>query len=84
MFDVEEKDATTDAPIIIEDDVWVGANVIILKGVTVKEGSIIAAGSLVNKDVEAYSIVGGIHAKKLKDRFSIDEIIKHKNLINKT
>ncbi len=53
MFDVQDKTVETDAPIIIETDVWVGANVIILKGVTVKEGSIIAAGSIVNKDFEA-------------------------------
>ena len=78
MIDVEEKNVTTDAPIIIEDDVWVGANVIILKGVTVHMGSIIAAGSVVNKDVEPYTIVGGIPAKKIKDRFNQDEIRFHK------
>jgi acetyltransferase-like isoleucine patch superfamily enzyme len=84
MFDVEEKTVDTDAPIIIEDDVWVGANVIILKGVTVKEGAIIAAGSIVNRDVEAYTVVAGIPAKKLKDRFSAEELVNHKALIKNT
>jgi acetyltransferase-like isoleucine patch superfamily enzyme len=81
MIDVEEKTAETDAPIIIENDVWVGANTVILKGVTIHEGAIIAAGSLVNKDVEAYSIVGGVPAKKLKDRFNLEEIKRHKLLL---
>ncbi len=84
MYDVEEKTDETDAPIIIENDVWVGANVTILKGVTIKEGAIIAAGSIVNKNVEAYVIVGGIPAKKLKDRFSEEELIEHKILIKKS
>ena len=84
MFDVEEKTDKTDGPIIIENDVWIGANVIILKGVIIKEGSIVAAGSIVNKDVEPYSIVAGIPAKKLKDRFTNEEIIEHKRLITLT
>lgn len=84
MIDVEEKTEETDKPIIIEDDVWVGANVIILKGVTIGEGSVVAAGSLVNQDVAAYSIVGGMPAKKIRDRFSQDEIIKHKEILSKS
>ena len=52
--------------IIIEDNVWVGANSVILKGVRIGEGSIIAAGSVVNKDVEKYTIVGGLPAKEIK------------------
>jgi maltose O-acetyltransferase len=57
-----------DDDIIIEDDVWVGANVVILKGVKVGKGSVIAAGSIVNKNVPSFTIVGGVPAKKLKDR----------------
>jgi acetyltransferase-like isoleucine patch superfamily enzyme len=70
MIDVEEKTVLTDAPIIIEDDVWVGANVIILKGVTIGTGSIIAAGAIVNKNIEPNSIVGGVPAKFFKHRFT--------------
>lgn len=50
-------------PIVIEDDVWVGANAIILAGVTLHTGSVIRAGSVVTKDVDAYSIAVGAPAK---------------------
>lgn len=59
------------APIVLEDDVWIGSNAVILKGVTIGEGSVIAAGSIVTKDVPANVIVGGNPArilKKLSDR----------------
>ncbi len=55
-------------PVIIEDDVWIGSNVIILPGITIGYGSIIGAGSVVTKDVEPYSIVGGNPARFLKSR----------------
>lgn len=57
----------------IKDDVWIGYNTTILSGVTINEGSIIAAGSVVTKDVDAYSIYAGVPAKKVKNRFNSDE-----------
>jgi acetyltransferase-like isoleucine patch superfamily enzyme len=54
--------------VIIEDGVWVGADVTILDGVVVGNNSIIAAKSLVNKDIPAYSIAAGIPAKIIKNR----------------
>jgi len=62
--------------IIIEDDVWVGYNSTVLSGVKIGTGSIIAAGSLVTKDVEPYSIYGGVPAKKIKDRFDSPERLR--------
>lgn len=56
-------------PIVIEDDVWIGAKATVLGGVTIGRGAIIAAGAVVNKDVEPYSIVGGVPAKHIKYRF---------------
>jgi chloramphenicol O-acetyltransferase type B len=61
---------------IIEDDVWVGYGSTIMSGVRIGTGSIIAAGSLVTKDVEPYSIYGGVPAKKIKDRFNTKEELK--------
>lgn len=60
---------------IIGNDVWVGKNAIILGGVTIGDGAIIAAGAVVNQDVPAYHIVGGVPAKIIKKRFS-DKIIE--------
>ena len=55
-------------PIVIEDDVWIGARVIILPGVRVGKGSIIGAGSVVTHDVAPYSIVGGNPARLIRSR----------------
>jgi len=54
--------------IIIEDDVWIGASAIVLTGVKIGKGSVVAAGSVVTKNVESYSIVGGNPAKLIKKR----------------
>ena len=61
-------------PVKIHDNVWIGANVIVLDGITIGEGAICAAGTVVSKDVPPYSIVGGVPAKVIKYRFE-DEII---------
>ena len=63
----------TTGPIIIEDDVWIGANVTVLPNVVIKRGAIIGANSVVTKNVEAFSIVGGTPAKLIKYRFSEEE-----------
>lgn len=52
-------------PINIMEDVWIGSNVSILQGVTIGKGAIVAAGSVVTKNVEEFSIVGGIPANKI-------------------
>lgn len=53
--------------VIIKDDVWIGAGVIILSGVTVGECSVIGAGAVVTKDVEPYTVVAGVPARKIRD-----------------
>jgi acetyltransferase-like isoleucine patch superfamily enzyme len=54
--------------ITIEDNVWIGFNAIILPGVTIGTGSIVGAGAVVSKDVEPYSIVGGVPARLIRKR----------------
>ncbi len=58
----------------IGNDVWIGANAVILDGIKIGNGAIIGANALVNRDVEPYTIVGGVPAKLIKKRFS-DTII---------
>lgn len=58
----------SNGPIIIEDDVWIGANCTITDNVVIGKGAIIAANSVVNKNVGSYDIVGGIPAKKISSR----------------
>lgn len=62
------KFETKGAPVVIEDNVFIFSNVIVMPGVTIHEGAIVLAGSVVTKDVEAWAIVGGNPAKKIKDR----------------
>jgi acetyltransferase-like isoleucine patch superfamily enzyme len=63
--------------IVVEDDVWIGHGAIILSPVNIGRGAIIAAGSVVTKDVPRYNIVGGSPAKLIKWRFTKEEIIEH-------
>lgn len=58
----------TYGPIDIKNDVWIGANTIILPNITIGEGAVIAAGSVVTKDVSPFTIVGGIPARIIKIR----------------
>lgn len=54
--------------IVIEDDVWIGANATVLAGVTIKKGCVIAAGAVLSKDTIEYGIYGGVPAKLIKER----------------
>ncbi|MBQ4071551.1 MAG: acyltransferase [Clostridia bacterium] len=65
----DEKLPENDMDVVIEDDVWLGANVTVLKGVTIHTGSVISAGAVVTRDVEPYSIVGGVPARFIRKRF---------------
>lgn len=73
-----EKSPEDDKDVYIDDDVWIGCNTTILKGVHIGRGAIIAAGAVITKDVAPFTIVGGIPAKKIGNRFkSIEETIFH-------
>lgn len=65
-------------PVTVEDDVLIGANAVVLEGVTIGKGAIVAAGAVVIDDVPPYTVVGGTPARKLKD---IDEKTKSKTEI---
>lgn len=65
----------SDKPIIIGNGVWIGMRCLILDGVTIGDGAIVAAGAVVTKDVPPFAVVGGVPAKVLKYRFS-PEIIE--------
>ena len=69
---IEPPSAT---PVIVEDDVLIGANAVVLEGVKVGKGAVVAAGSIVVKDVEPYTVVAGVPAKLLK---KVDEKTKVK------
>lgn len=83
MIDIKEKLPENDQDVIINEDVWIGANVMILKGVHIGRGSIIAAGSIITKDVDPYSIYAGIPAKKIRERFNLEEIMEHESKLMK-
>lgn len=79
---IRESGRDEEKKVVIKRDSWIGHGAILLHGITVGEGAIVAAGSVVTKDVEAYSIVAGSPAKKIKMRFSDDEIEEHKKKLN--
>lgn len=70
-----------DKDVIIDEDVWIGCNVTILKGVHIGRGAIVAAGSVVTKSIPAYCIGAGNPARVLKARWSVDDIIEHEKLL---
>lgn len=68
---MNQQGMTPERPVIIEDDVWIGANATILPGVTISKGAIVGAGAVVTNNVPEYAVVGGNPARVLKYRGSI-------------
>ena len=71
-----EPGSYSNGGIIIENDVWVGMGVTIMSGVTVHDGAVLAACSVVTKDVDPYAVVGGNPAKIIKWRFDDPVVVK--------
>ena len=67
----------------IEQDVWLGYGCIVLSGVTIGRGAIVAAGAVVTKDVPAYAIVAGQPARPVGRRFSEDDARRHESLLSR-
>lgn len=61
------EDGLESTPVHIGKNVWIGANAVILRGVSIGDGAIIAAGAVVNHDIPAYEVWGGIPAKKIRE-----------------
>ena len=75
----DEHEAISRGDIIIEDDVWIGARSIILSGVTIGQGAVIGAGSIVTKNIPPYTVAAGVPARVLKNRCSSE---RAKELLN--
>lgn len=74
IFDEVTYADSEDHHVVIGNDVWIGANTTILNGVHIGDGAIVAAGAVVVKDVPPYTIVGGVPAKEIKKRFTLEQI----------
>lgn len=81
MYNIKEKLPENDQTVSIEDDVWIGARAIILKGSRIGTGSIVAAGAVVTGEIPPYSIYLGIG--KIRPRFTDEEVIAHQERIGK-
>jgi acetyltransferase-like isoleucine patch superfamily enzyme len=81
MTHVVEKTGNEDLGVVIEDDVWVGARAMILRGVTVGRGAVIAAGSVLTKSAPPYSIVAGNPAQIIRFRWDVETILQHEQIL---
>ncbi len=70
-----------DKDVIVEEDVWIGCNVTLLSGAHVGRGSIVAAGAVVAKSTPPYAVIGGVPAKFIKFKWTIDEILEHEAVL---
>lgn len=70
----KEKFNENKPPVKIGNDVWIGDSALLLDGIKIGDGAIIAAGAVVTKDVEPYTIVGGVPAKEIRKRFNEEQV----------
>lgn len=81
MNQVHEKTGNEDLGVVIEDDVWVGARALILRGVRIGRGSVIGAGSVLTKSVPPYAIVAGNPSKLIRFRWDVGKILQHEKVL---
>lgn len=70
-----------DKDVIVEEDVWIGCNVTLLSGAHIGRGSTVAAGAVVTKSTPPYAVIGGVPAKFIKFKWTIDEILEHEAIL---
>jgi acetyltransferase-like isoleucine patch superfamily enzyme len=70
IHSIEGNKRPTTQTVIIGNHVWIGTNVVILKGVNIGNGAVISAGSVVNRDIPSHSLAGGVPAKVIKENIS--------------
>ena len=66
-----------DKDVVVEEDVWIGCNVTLLSGAHLGRSAVIAAGAVVTSDIPPYCIAGGVPAKPIKFKWTIDQILEH-------
>ena len=76
-----EKPKGLDKDVVVEENVWIGMNVVLLAGSVVGRGSTVAAGSIVTKSLPPYCVAGGVPAKPIKLKWTIDEIMEHERIL---
>lgn len=81
MSDVRVKTGNEDLGVVIQDDVWIGAHAIILRGVTVGRGSVVGAGAVVTRSVPPYCVVGGNPAAVIRFRWDVKTILTHEAVL---
>ena len=81
MIEVVEKEPENDLDVVIEDDVWIGMGVIILKGVTIGKGSVIGAGTILSRSIPPYSVVKAKMDYVITPRFSEENLRKHEEIL---
>jgi acetyltransferase-like isoleucine patch superfamily enzyme len=81
MKAVHEKTGNEDLGVVIEDDVWVGARALILRGVRIGRGAIVGAGAVVTKSVPPYAIVAGSPARVVRFRWDVGTILRHEEAL---
>ena len=70
-----------DKDVVVEEDVWIGCNVTLLSGAHLGRSSVIAAGAVVTSDIPPYCIAGGVPAKPIKFKWTIEQIIEHESIL---